>query len=72
MKAGVLREVGTTLQIEDVQLSRPGPREVLIRTAAAGCLPLRSSLHRRAPTPYASDRARSRERLVWSSRRGET
>ena len=36
MKAAVLREVGTPLQIEDVQISKPGPREVLIRTAAAG------------------------------------
>src|SRR3989344_7525150 len=36
MKAAVLREVGKPLQIEDVQISKPGPREVLIRTAAAG------------------------------------
>ena len=36
MKAAVLREVGKPLQIEDVQISKPGPHEVLIRTAAAG------------------------------------
>ena len=36
MKAAVLREVGKPLQIEDVKISKPGPREVLIRTAAAG------------------------------------
>jgi len=36
MKAAVLREVRTPLQIEDVQIGKPGPREVLIRTAAAG------------------------------------
>jgi S-(hydroxymethyl)glutathione dehydrogenase/alcohol dehydrogenase len=36
MKAAVLREVGQPLQIEEVQIDRPGPREVLIRTAAAG------------------------------------
>jgi S-(hydroxymethyl)glutathione dehydrogenase/alcohol dehydrogenase len=36
MKAAVLREVRTPLQIEDVQISKPGPHEVLIRTAAAG------------------------------------
>src|ERR1700741_4352974 len=36
MKAAVLREVGRPLQIEDVQIDKPGPREVLIRTAAAG------------------------------------
>lgn len=36
MKAAVLREVRTPLQIEEVQISKPGPREVLIRTAAAG------------------------------------
>jgi S-(hydroxymethyl)glutathione dehydrogenase/alcohol dehydrogenase len=36
MKAAVLREVGKPLQIEDVQLDKPGPHEVLVRTAAAG------------------------------------
>jgi S-(hydroxymethyl)glutathione dehydrogenase/alcohol dehydrogenase len=36
MKAAVLREVRTPLQIEEVQVSKPGPHEVLIRTAAAG------------------------------------
>ena len=28
MKAAVLREVRTPLQIEDVQIGKPGPREV--------------------------------------------
>jgi S-(hydroxymethyl)glutathione dehydrogenase/alcohol dehydrogenase len=36
MKAAVLREVGQPLQVEEVQIDRPGPREVLIRTAAVG------------------------------------
>ena len=36
MKAAVLRQVGTPLQIEDVQINKPGPHEVLIRTKAAG------------------------------------
>ncbi len=36
MKAAVLREVGKPLQIENVEIRKPGPREVLIRTAAAG------------------------------------
>lgn len=36
MKAAVLREVNHPLEIEDVQLGNPGPREVLVRTAAAG------------------------------------
>jgi S-(hydroxymethyl)glutathione dehydrogenase/alcohol dehydrogenase len=36
MKAAVLRQVGTPLEIEDVAISKPGPHEVLIRTAAAG------------------------------------
>ncbi|MCA3721887.1 alcohol dehydrogenase catalytic domain-containing protein, partial [Phenylobacterium sp.] len=36
MKAAVLREVGKPLQIEDVQINKPGPREVLVRTKAAG------------------------------------
>jgi S-(hydroxymethyl)glutathione dehydrogenase/alcohol dehydrogenase len=36
MKAAVLREVGKPLEIEDVEIGKPGPHEVLIRTAAAG------------------------------------
>ncbi len=36
MKAAVLREVGAPLSIEQVQIGKPGPREVLIRTVAAG------------------------------------
>jgi S-(hydroxymethyl)glutathione dehydrogenase / alcohol dehydrogenase len=36
MKAAVLREVGKPLTIEDVQINKPGPHEVLIRTVAAG------------------------------------
>ncbi len=36
MKAAVLREIGKPLVIEDVSINKPGPREVLIRTAAAG------------------------------------
>ena len=36
MKAAVLREVRKPLEIEDVQINKPGPHEVLIRTVAAG------------------------------------
>ena len=36
MKAAVFREVNKPMEIEDVNVSKPGPREVLIRTAAAG------------------------------------
>ena len=36
MKAAVLREVNQPLVIEDLSTGDPGPREVLIRTAAAG------------------------------------
>ena len=36
MKAAVLREVGKPLEIETVAIGTPGPREVLIRTKAAG------------------------------------
>jgi len=36
MKAAILREVGKPLTIEEVQISKPGPREVLVKTAAAG------------------------------------
>ncbi|HEV2363262.1 MAG TPA: Zn-dependent alcohol dehydrogenase [Caulobacteraceae bacterium] len=36
MKAAVLREVRKPLEIEDVEIGKPGPHEVLLRTAAAG------------------------------------
>jgi S-(hydroxymethyl)glutathione dehydrogenase/alcohol dehydrogenase len=36
MKAAVLHEVGKPLVVEDVQIDNPGPREVLVRTVAAG------------------------------------
>ena len=36
MKAAVLVETGKPLVIEDVVISKPGPHEVLIRTAACG------------------------------------
>ena len=36
MKAAMLRSVPGELTIEDVQVDNPGPREVLIRTVAAG------------------------------------
>ena len=36
MKAAVLREVNKPLAIEEVSHGKPGPREVLVRTAAAG------------------------------------
>ncbi len=43
MKAAVLHEAKTPLAIEDVAVAKPGPREVLIRTAAVGVC--RSDLH---------------------------
>ncbi len=36
MKAAVFREVNTPMEIEDIEVSKPGPREVLVRTQAAG------------------------------------
>jgi hypothetical protein len=36
MKAAVFREVHRPLTIEDVDISSPGPHEVLVRTVAAG------------------------------------
>ena len=36
MKAAVLREVNRPLEVEEVQIDSPGPREVLIRTGASG------------------------------------
>ena len=54
MNAAVLHEIPGNLLIEDVTLDRPGPREVLVRTAAAGLC--HSDLHFlegkfTAPTP---------------------
>ena len=43
MKAAVLFEAKTPLSIEEVSVSKPGPHEVLIRTAAVGVC--RSDLH---------------------------
>lgn len=36
MKAAVFREVNVPMEIEEISVSKPGPREVLIRTMAAG------------------------------------
>jgi len=36
MKAAILREVRKPLVIENISIDKPGPREVLIRTVAAG------------------------------------
>ena len=36
MKAAVLREVNVSLEVEEVQVDAPGPREVLVRTGASG------------------------------------
>ena len=36
MKAAVLHAVNQPLTVEDVALTKPGPREVLIRTSVAG------------------------------------
>ncbi|MFW2380495.1 MAG: Zn-dependent alcohol dehydrogenase [Acidimicrobiales bacterium] len=36
MKAAVLNEIPGQLQIEDISIGSPGPREVLVRTVAAG------------------------------------
>ena len=45
MKAAVLRDVNRPLQVEEVQIDSPGPREVLIRTGASGVC--HSDLHLR-------------------------
>ena len=36
MKAAVFREVNVPMEIEEISVAKPGPREVLIRTMAAG------------------------------------
>ena len=36
MKAAVMRAIGEPLRIEEIHIDTPGPREVLVRTAAAG------------------------------------
>ncbi len=49
MKAAVLREINKPLEIEDVDHGDPGPREVLVRTVAAGVC--HSDLHFRRLLP---------------------
>ena len=36
MKAAVLREVDRPLEVEEIQIDKPGPREILVRTGATG------------------------------------
>ena len=36
MKAMVLREINVPLEVEDIEVDNPGPREVLVRTRASG------------------------------------
>src|SRR4051812_49170969 len=36
MKAAVVRELNAPVTIEEVEVDRPGPHEVVVRTAAAG------------------------------------
>ncbi|MGQ3176497.1 MAG: alcohol dehydrogenase catalytic domain-containing protein, partial [Blastomonas fulva] len=43
MKAAICFEPGKPLEVRDVIIDKPGPREVLIRTAATGVC--RSDLH---------------------------
>jgi Zn-dependent alcohol dehydrogenase len=50
MKAAVLREINKPLEIEDIQHGDPGPREVLIRTVAAGSA-TPTCISRTAPIP---------------------
>ncbi len=67
MKAAVLREVGKPLEIEDVQIDKPGPHEVLIRTAAAGVC--HSDLHFiQGDYPTALPTVLGHESAGWSRR----
>ena len=51
MKAAVLREVNKPMEVEEVAISKPGPREVLVRTVAAGvCHSAVSYTHLTLPT----------------------
>ena len=36
MKAAVFREVNQPMDVEEIDIAKPGPREVLVRTVAAG------------------------------------
>ena len=57
MKAAVLRQVRTPLQIEDVMINTPGPHEVLVRTAAAGASDLDDPLAAIPRPPLAPPRS---------------
>lgn len=53
MRAAVFREIGRPLTIEDVAVATPGPREVLIRTVAAGvCHSDLSIVEGKMPAPF--------------------
>ena len=61
MKAAVLREVSKPLTIEDISIDKPRPREVLMRTVAAGVC--HSDLHFiEGRTRADADGARPRDR----------
>ena len=47
MKAAVFREVNKAMEVEEIEVSKPGPREILIRTAAV------SYTHLTLPTIYS-------------------
>jgi len=61
MKAAVLHAANQPLTIEDVALTKPGPREVLLRTALCRAVPQRSALYR-GPLP-TSDALRAGARI---------
>ncbi|MGJ3626944.1 alcohol dehydrogenase catalytic domain-containing protein [Sphingomonas sp. MMS24-JH45] len=53
MRAAVFRKIGRPLTIEDVAVATPGPREVLIRTVAAGvCHSDLSIVEGKMPAPF--------------------
>ena len=66
MKAAVFREVKKPLSIEEVQIDKPGPHEVLIRTVAAGIC--HSDLHFITPPRLCSDTSPQASWKPWAPR----
>ena len=71
MRAALLRQIPGKLEIDEVELSSPGPHEVLIRTVAAGLC--HSDLHfMEGKYPYPTPRGARATSRPGSWRRSAT
>ena len=68
MKAAVFREVNKPMEVEEVQISKPGPREVLVRVACGRRVSLRSALLQRHVSRTSCRSSSATKRPASSSR----